>query len=256
MPTHLDFLVALDDHLRNNHLDYLVYGHELYNIAQAARLCEAGSEQPAQWAGELVSRGYVTHSRLSAGDRRPLPDGPYSAYDVRRVSDYGVTYEGRTEAERVRRQRREELTDAALCGVVPNLLQPWMSEVQRRAISTPLSHLRAALDNEQIVAAVGAAKDLTEAACKVAIEHARGTAPSGDSLPSLFKEALALSDVDAAYAEVGRSLAATVQRLAELRNAVGAGHGRAAQPDVDGRAARLAGSAATGIALFLLAPSG
>lgn len=75
MPTHLDFLVALDDHLRNHHLGYLDYGHELYNIAQAAGLCKAGSEQPAQWTGEMVSRRYVKHSRLSAGDRRPLPDG-------------------------------------------------------------------------------------------------------------------------------------------------------------------------------------
>lgn len=256
MPTHLDFLVALDDHLRNNHLDYLIYGHELYTIAQAAGLCEPVSEQPAQWAGELVSRRYVTHSRLSAGDRRPLPDGPYSAYDVRRVSDYRLTYEGRTEAARVRQQRREELTDAALDAVIPNLLQPWMSEVQRRAISTPLSHLRTTLDNEQFVAAVGAAKDLTEAACKVAIERSGATACSGDSLPSLFKAALSVSAVDAVYDDVGRSLAATVQRLAELRNAVGAGHGRAAQPDVDGRVARLAASAATGIALFLLGPSG
>jgi hypothetical protein len=111
------------------------------------------------------------------------------------------------------------------------------------------------LDNEQFVAAVGAAKDLTEAACKVAIEHAGGTAPSGDSLPSLFKEALALSGVAPAYGEVGRSLAATVHRLSELRNAIGAGHGRAAQPDVDGRAARLAASAATGIAMFVLGPT-
>ena len=43
-------------------------------------------------------------------------------------------------------------------------------------------------------------------------------------------------------------------RLAELRNAFGAGHGRAAQPDVSPAAARLAASAATGIALFMLAP--
>jgi hypothetical protein len=48
VPTHLDFLVAFDDHLTGNGLDYLIYGHELYNIAQAAGLCQAGSEQPAQ----------------------------------------------------------------------------------------------------------------------------------------------------------------------------------------------------------------
>ena len=214
-----------------------------------------GARLPAQWTGQLVARRYVTHGPLGGGDPRPLPEGPYEPYDIRRVSNFELTYEGRTEADRVRRQRREELTDAALGGVVPNLVAPWMSEPQRRAISTPLSHLRTALDSEQFVAAVGAAKDLTEAACKVVIEHGGGAVSSGDSLPALFKAALALSGVDPAYGEVGRSLAATVQRLAELRNAVGSGHGRAAQPDVDGRAARLAASAATGIALFVLGPS-
>jgi Abortive infection C-terminus len=78
--------------------------------------------------------------------------------------------------------------------------------------------------------------------------------PGSTALPSLFKEALDATGAAAAQADVGRSLAATLQRLAEHRNAFGAGHGRASQPEVRPAAARLAASAATGIALFLLAP--
>jgi hypothetical protein len=106
------------------------------------------------------------------GDRRPLPSSGYSPDDLSRVSDYRITATGRTEADRVRRQRREALTDASIGGVLPNLVQSWMSEPQRRAISVPLRHLRSARDGEQYAAAVGAAKDLAEAACKVGIERA------------------------------------------------------------------------------------
>jgi Abortive infection C-terminus len=49
--------------------------------------------------------------------------------------------------------------------------------------------------------------------------------------------------------DLGRSLTAAVQRLSELRNATGSGHGRATQPDVGKGIGRLA---ATGITLFLL----
>jgi hypothetical protein len=59
---------------------------------------------------------------------------------------------------------------------------------------------------------------------------------------------------DDAAGDVGRSLAATVQRLAELRNIAGSGHGRAEEPTVTVRDARLAGTAACGMALFVLDP--
>jgi hypothetical protein len=71
----------------------------------------------------------------------------------------------------------------------------------------------------------------------------------------VFKQALGVAGRDDAAGNVGRSLAATVQRLAELRNAVGSGHGRAEQPTVTGRDARLAATAACGIALFVIDPT-
>ena len=96
------------------------------------------------------------------------------------------------------------------------------------------------------------AKDLVEAACKLTIERGGGTVPGGVGLPAVFKEALRVGGRNDAGGDLGRSLAAAVQRLAELRNAVGSGYGRASQPAVGAREARLAASAACALALFIL----
>ncbi len=250
---YLDFLVAFDEHIRTSSLGFVIYGHELFGIAQQAGLIAPADQSPARWTGELVALGYMSHGPLGLGDRRPLPPGAYASEDLSRVSDYRITATGRAEADRIRRQRREAATDAALNGVFPTRMHPSMSDAQRGAVSVPLINLRAALDHAQHAAAVGSAKDLTEAACKVAIECAGATPPANASLPTLFKEAATWRGGDAS-AEFGRSLSATVQRLAELRNAVGSGHGRAVQPDVTARDARLAASAACGLAGFLLDP--
>lgn len=231
-------------------------GSGLHGIAQGAGLVVPGDESAGRWTGELVSGGYMRHNPPGLGDRRPIPHGAYTPSDLWRFSDYRVTYEGRTEAERVRQQRRQSLTDAALGGLLSDAALGTMTEPQRQAISVPLMHLRTALDSEQYAAAVGSAKDLAEAASKIAIEAAGGTVPTAASLPALFKEALRASAVEDADGEIGRSLTATVQRLAELRNAVGSGHGRASQPGVSARAGRLAASAAVGITAFLLGVEG
>ncbi len=250
---YLDFLVALDNHLAKSSLGYVIYGHELYGIAQQAGLVVGSDMSSARWAGECVGFGYVEHGPLSLGDPRPLtPPMMWSQDDLSRVSDYRITFNGRTEADRVRRQRREELTDATLGGVFSPQLEGALSAPQYRALSVPLVSLRSALDAERYSSAVGAAKDLAEAACKLAIERAGGTAPRNADLPVLFKQTLGLTGIEKADGDVGRSLAATVQRLGELRNAVGSGHGRASQPNVTARCARLAAAAACSITAFVL----
>jgi hypothetical protein len=123
-----------------------------------------------------------------------------------------------------------------------------------RAVTGAVEALHSALDSEQYVSAVGAAKDFAEAACKVAIEHAGGTVPGGATLPTLFKDAVRPGGGDAERSEVGRSVAATVQRLTEQRNRQGAGHGRSNQPEVSPHEAFLASTAAFSIALFALDP--
>jgi hypothetical protein len=150
------------------------------------------------------------------------------------------------------RRRREALVDSAIGVALPRLLRPWMTEAQRRAISEPLANLRLALDADRRSAVIGASKDLLEAACKVAVEHEGQPVPTGESLSTLFKLATGTRGTDKLERDVGHRLAAVVAQLAELRNVAGAGHGRALQPDLSERGARLAATAASGIAMLLL----
>jgi hypothetical protein len=225
----------------------------MYGISERAGLTKPGDKSPFRWTGELVHLGYVVHGLPGAGDRRPVPRGTYwTEYELQRLSDYRVTATGREEADRIRRQRREALTDAAMGAVLPRFLRPWMTDAQRRAVAEPLANLRAALDADRRSAAIGAAKDIAEASCKVAIERAGQSVPSAASLSALFKQAAAASGADGAESDVGHRLAAVVHQLGEFRNLAGAGRGRAAQPELSDRGARLAAAAACGIALFVL----
>ena len=97
MPSSREFLVAFDDYLTDRDLDYVIYGATMYEIAAAAGLCAAASEQAAQWTGLLVTAGYVAHGPKGAGDPRSLPVGMWSSHDLQRVSDYRLTAEGRAE---------------------------------------------------------------------------------------------------------------------------------------------------------------
>lgn len=184
------------------------------------------------------------------------PGTAWTEMDIQRVRDFRVAPLGRQEADRMRRMEREATTDAALGTAFPHLLQPWMDEAHRRAISTPLLSLRAALDGEQHSGVLGSAKDLVEAACRVTLARS-GNAMQvpRPSLPTLCKAAHRATapdeDVDVG-AMLGPSLAATVDKLAQLRNSAGSGHGRAEAPTLTARQARLAASAAIGVAGFLL----
>lgn len=233
---HLDFLRALDDHVRASTFGLVQRGIDLHTIATQAGLADWVDQAAARWTGQLVDLGYVKHGLPGAGDRRPLPRGAWTPDDIQRFSDYVLTPAGHEEADRIRRLERQSATDAALGAVFPALIRPWMDATQQRAVGEPLRCLRAALDDERHTAAVGAAKDLLEATCKVLLARAGQPASGASSLPTLFKEAHRAYALDATEpaSDLGRSLAATVQRLAELRNAAGAGHGHAAPPALEG----------------------
>lgn len=125
-----------------------------------------------------------------------------------------------------------------------------LTEVAAQAVGRPLRDLRAALD-ERPAAAVGAAKEIVEAACKVVLAERGETADARSSLSALLTRARRAAGVS--DGGLGRSLAAAVQRLAELRNAAGGGHGRVDAPDVDVGEARLAATTASALTIFLLA---
>jgi len=254
MANYMDHLLVVDEFTRASTGGCVMGGYEMHTIAREAGLVEPGNEIAANWTGILVELGYLTHGPPPAGDQRPIPPGRmWTGIELQRVNDYRVTGRGREEADRMRRLAREQRTDAALGLGFPNLTQRWMDDGQRGAILAPLAGLQAGLDTGSNGAAIGAAKDLVEAACKIQIERAGGSFGRGDSLPTLFKAVREADGTQAPGEEVTKSLAATVQRLAELRNAVGAGHGQASVLQVGGREALLAATAAIGVAGFVLA---
>jgi hypothetical protein len=249
----LDFLEALDGFVRASPLGVVQQGGELHTIAQDAGLVDPGNEAAARWTGQLVDLGFLKHGLKSMGDPAPYPTGAWLPRDVFRFSDYTVTAAGHVEAETIRRRRRDLFTDAALGGVLPMLIRPWMSDAEKGAIWEPLTALRAALDGERGVAAVGAAKELVEASCKVVVARAGTDVGENPSLPTLFKIAYrCIAGEDRSTEKLGRTLTSTAQRLAELRNAVGAGHGHAVLPEIGVREARLAASSSTGLSGYLL----
>jgi hypothetical protein len=130
-------------------------------------------------------------------------------------------------------------------------MRSWMTDGQRGALSAPLRQLQAALDSDHAPTAIGAAKDLVEAACKVSLQRRQQEVPSSMSLTDLYKRTLP-EMADPSAVALGRSLTATVQRLAEFRNAAGSGHGRASAPEVGATDARLAASASMAIAEYVL----
>jgi len=112
-------------------------------------------------------------------------------------------------------------------------------------------------------AAIGSSKELVESACKVILDDYSIEYSRKDDLLELYKkvadalklkaEAVPTSAQGSQAAQgVLRALVTTVQRLAELRNELGLGHGRTAPSAAATRHARLAFNAASTVAQFLL----
>lgn len=136
--------------------------------------------------------------------------------------------------------------------VFPRLGGLELPEAQRRAIEVPLRGLRTALDGERYEAAVGAAKELVEAASKLVLARA-GTEPAARaSVASIAKLALATGSSDPSDEDLARRMGGVVEALGNLRMEVGTGHGRAEQDSVAAEVVRLAASAACAIARFIL----
>ena len=112
-------------------------------------------------------------------------------------------------------------------------------------------------------AVIGAAKELVEAVCKAILEDYGVTYSQSASLPELYKavatelrlarEAVPASAKGSEAAQrVLQGLVTAVQNLAEMRNALGLGHGRPQRVPALERHARLAMNASRTLADFLL----
>ncbi len=112
-------------------------------------------------------------------------------------------------------------------------------------------------------AAISAAKELVETACKLILDATRTSYSNADDLPGLYKKVAEVLRLNAeAVPESARgsktaqktlrTLATTVQSLAELRNELGLGHGRSAPSPALERHARLSFNACVTVVEFLL----
>lgn len=112
-------------------------------------------------------------------------------------------------------------------------------------------------------AAIASSKELVESVCKVVLDDYDIEYAPKDDLLDLYKAAAKALKLNAeavpdnkkgseAAQRALRSLASTVQNLAELRNQLGTGHGRNKRSPALTRHARLAFNASSGIAEFML----
>lgn len=112
-------------------------------------------------------------------------------------------------------------------------------------------------------AAISAAKELVESACKVILDATETAYSNADDLPALYRkvaESLRLNAEAVPDSAPGsktaqktlRTLTTTVQSLAELRNELGLGHGRPSPSPALERHARLSFNACVTVVEFLL----
>lgn len=125
-----------------------------------------------------------------------------------------------------------------------------------------LDRMEANIDSDT-PAVIGAAKELIEAVCKMILDDAGVGYGNAEPLPDLYKSVaselkLSRESVPAsakgseAAQRVLQGLVTVVQNLAELRNALGLGHGRSRKVPALERHARLAMNASRTVTDFLL----
>jgi hypothetical protein len=131
-----------------------------------------------------------------------------------------------------------------------------------RVFQEHLRRIDAGLSSDP-AAAIASSKEMVESACKIILDDYNIPYTTKDDLLGLYKEtakALKLNaesvpeNVKGSQAAQGalRALVTTVQRLAELRNELGLGHGRSRTSPALDRHARLAFNTASAVAEFLL----
>lgn len=133
---------------------------------------------------------------------------------------------------------------------------------QPESIRAHLRRIDAGLSSDP-PAAIASSKELIETTCKLILDDYGEPYASRDEVMDLYKKVAGVLKLKAedipdsrrgseAAQRALRSLVSVVQSLAELRNAIGLGHGPAAPQPAEIRHARLALNAATGVVEFLL----
>jgi hypothetical protein len=111
--------------------------------------------------------------------------------------------------------------------------------------------------------AIGSSKELVESVCKTILDDYQEPYGRGDDLPDLYKKVQRVLNLNTeavpddrrgskAAVKALRALVTTIQSLAELRNAIGSGHGQTRNSPALTRHARLAFNSAVAVTEFLL----
>lgn len=245
VPDHLDFLVALDEYLRNNSRGEVSHGSEMTDLARAARLLDRPGQTAASWTGQLVRLGLVDHGPQSGGAAE-IPLGvTWTNRELQTYTHYYVTAEGLKTADRERRRRREISTDTALGLTLPVFDRATAAGLDTSGAAATLRTLQSALDDELPIQAIGHAKELVEAACRWILGE---RTDRREALPRRYK--LALQSTSAGSSDLSNRMVAVVDQLNAMRNQEGAGHG--GHSDVPISEARLAASSAIAVTEYLL----
>lgn len=148
-------------------------------------------------------------------------------------------------------------------------VRPDLSLAKRALLTDPqvlhehLDRIRHGVERDP-AAAIGSCKELIESLCKIILDRSGVSyAEGGDNMPSLYRRVADLlllkaesvpssAKGSATSQKILRTLETTVQSLAELRNELGLGHGRANPSPALARHARLALNSTVAVTEFLL----
>jgi len=224
---------------------------------------------PQDAGGERRTACASFHARIdprSDAQQRRLLNVYLDAIDAWGRGPNGTLVDGATDVVRSLRRDGIPLDDAGhLTGPLP-AVDLELADLDRLGdpgvLEEYLERVRANIDRDT-PAVIGAAKDLVEATCKLILDESgiayAAAAPLLDLYRAVAQELRLSRDSVPANARGSEAaqralqgLVTTVQNLAELRNAIGAGHGRAQRMPALERHARLAMGASSTVADFLL----
>lgn len=143
-----------------------------------------------------------------------------------------------------------------------HLLQNRPAVTDPAVLQEHLDRIKRGIENDP-AAAVGSCKELVETLCKLILDYSNVEYTRNDDLPRLYKKVAVLLAINAEAVEgnvkgseashlVLRALTTSVQGIAELRNQLGLGHGRATRSSLQPRHGRLALNSTVTITEFLL----
>lgn len=229
-----------------------------------------------QFSGVGIAPVAVPQAALPGGQRRNRVEEHFAAvnWDTRAdVAKVLLLFEHilgeATPDEREKLERRLKMDGYSVSPegrITPS--RPEILEIDTHSLQDPhmfQTYEQRILDNVEAdpALAVGTAKELLEATCKLLLEDVGATVDQDWSIPQLFKAAAKTIDlsVDSVTTErtgaeeirkILGSLAQVVAGIAELRNMYGTGHGRPRRVRLGARHARLVAGASLTLVRFLL----